>query len=274
HDFTIRPGGAIVFPRLVAAEHRRPSHRGMIGTGIPEFDRLLGGGIEEGSSTVVLGPAGSGKSLICLQFIKEAIAKGGKAAFFAFDEELNLLIERAKPLGFDLATMRAAGKLSITQLDAAEISPGEFAHSVRLAARDPAVKTVVIDSLNGYHASMPQENSLILHMHELLQYLNRQGVSTFLTVAQSGFIGEMRSPVDITYLADSVILLRFFEAHGQVRRAISVVKKRTGFHEDTIREMRIKDGLIIGEPLAEFHGVMRGVPLIPPDSLAKTPRGE
>ncbi|MBS0539240.1 MAG: AAA family ATPase [Proteobacteria bacterium] len=272
HDFTIRPGGAMVFPRLVAAEHRRTAHRGVIKSGIAEFDKLLGGGIEEGSSSVVIGPSGAGKSLICLQFVKEAIDQGGKAALFVFDEELNLLLERAKPLGFDLAAMRASGKLSITQLDAAEISPGEFAHSVRLAARDPLVKTVVIDSLNGYHASMPQENSLILHMHELLQYLNRQGVSTFLTVAQAGFIGDMRSPVDITYLADSVILLRFFEARGQVRRAISVVKKRTGFHEDTIREMWIKGGLIIGEPLSDFHGVMRGVPLIPPDERSKIPR--
>jgi circadian clock protein KaiC len=181
---------------------------------------------------------------------------------FIFDEEISLLFDRAKPLGFDLAAMRDTGKLTITQQDAAELSPGEFAHRVRAAAVDPAVKTVVIDSLNGYQAAMPHENSLILHMHELLQFLNRQGVSTFLTVAQQGMMGDMRSPVDITYLADSVIMLRFFEARGSVKRAISIVKKRTGKHESTIREFWIDDVLNVGEPLVNFHGVLRGVPLI------------
>jgi circadian clock protein KaiC len=268
HDFTIRPGGAEVYPRLVAAEHRGPQQRGMVRTGIAGFDSLLGGGIESGSSTIVMGPSGSGKSLICLQFVREAIAQGGKAAMFVFDEEMSLLFDRAKPLGFDLAEMRARGRLSITQVDAAELSPGEFSHMVRGAIQDSSVKTVVIDSLNGYQAAMPQENSLILHMHELLQYLNRQGVSTFLTMAQSGFMGDMRTPVDVTYLADSVILLRFFEVRGAVRRALSVIKKRTGFHEDTIREFRIKDGLEIGEPLVDFHGVMRGTPLTFPETVS------
>jgi circadian clock protein KaiC len=271
HDFTIRAGGAEVFPRLVAAEHRRPQTRGRVRTGIAGFDKLLGGGIEGGSSTVLMGPSGSGKSLVCLQFVREAIAQGGKAAMFVFDEEMGLLFDRAKPLGFDLAEMRASGRLSIAQVDAAELSPGEFAHTVRHAVQDSAVKTVVIDSLNGYQAAMPQENSLILHMHELLQYLNRQGVSTFLTVAQAGFIGEMKSPVDVTYLADSVILLRFFEARGAVRRALSVVKKRTGFHEDRIREFQIRDGLVIGEPLVDFHGVMRGTPLIASHAVSSIP---
>jgi circadian clock protein KaiC len=266
HDFTIRQGGAVVFPRLVAAEHRRTISRDQITTGIDGFDQLLGGGIEGGSSTVLIGPSGSGKSLICLQFVREAIRKGGKAAMFIFDEELGLLLDRAKPLGFDLVEMQASGQLSITQLDAAELSPGEFAHAVRDSIQDPAVKTVVIDSLNGFQASMPQENSLLLHMHELLQYMNRQGVSTFLTVAQAGFMGDMRSPVDITYLADAVIMLRFFEARGSVKRALSVVKKRTGFHEDTIREFWIRNGLQIGEPLVHFQGVLRGVPWLTPDA--------
>jgi circadian clock protein KaiC len=261
HDFAIRTGGAIVFPRLVAAEHRRTISREQVKTGIAGFDKLLGGGIEGGSSTVLIGPSGSGKSLICLQFVREAIRQGGKAAIFIFDEEMGLLIDRAKPLGFDLAAMRDSGQLQITQLDAAELSPGEFAHTIRDAIRDPAVKTVVIDSLNGFQASMPQENSLLLHMHEVLQYMNRQGVSTFLTVAQAGMMGDnMRSPVDITYLADAVIMLRFFEARGSVRRALSIVKKRTGSHEDTIREFWIKDGLQIGAPLTNFQGVLRGVP--------------
>ncbi len=262
HDFIIRKGGVRVFPRLVAAEHRQQHARGRIGSGIAAMDALLGGGIEQGSSTVLMGPPGCGKSLIGLQFVAEALRRGGKAAMFIFDEEIGLLFDRARPLGFDLAAMRDSGKLSIIQLDAAELSPGEFAHSVRHSVEDSAVKTVVIDSLNGYQAAMPQENSLILHMHEILQFLNRRGVSTFLTVAQQGMMGEMKSPVDITYLADSVIMLRFFEARGSVRRAISVIKKRTGKHEDTIREFWIDGGIHVGEPLTQFQGVLRGVPLI------------
>lgn len=260
HDFTLRAGGAHVFPRLVAAEHRKTFPRTRMGSGLLGLDNLLGGGVEQGSSTVIMGPSGVGKSLLTLQFVRESIRQGGKAAMFVFDEELGLLFDRAKPLGFDLPAMQASGKLLIKQLDAAELSPGEFSHYVRTAARDPEVKTVVIDSLNGYHAAMPQENSLILHIHELLQFLNRQGASTFLTIAQHGMLGEMKTQVDVTYLADSVILLRFFEGLGAVRRAISVVKKRTGKHEDTIREFWIRDGLVIGEPLVDFHGVLRGVP--------------
>ena len=262
HDFTIKTGGVQVFPRLVAAEHRQQVARGRFSSGIVGLDALVGGGIEQGSSTILLGPAGAGKSLITLQFISEAIKHGGKAAMFVFDEEIGLLFERAKPLGFDLAALRNAGKLTVTQLDAAELSPGEFAYRVRASVQDPSVKSVVIDSLNGYQAAMPQENSLILHMHEILQFLNRHGVSTFLTVAQHGMMGDMRSPVDITYLADSVIMLRFFEARGSVKRAISVIKKRTGKHESTIREFWIDGGLHVGEPLTNFQGVLRGVPLI------------
>jgi circadian clock protein KaiC len=179
-----------------------------------------------------------------------------------FDEELGLLFARMKGLGIDLEEMQRAGSLYIDQVDAAELSPGEFAHRVRKRVDEQRIKTVVIDSLNGYQAAMPEENSLILHMHELLQYLNRQGVATFMTVAQHGLVGDMRAPVDVTYLADTVILLRYFEAMGKVRRAISVIKKRTGFHEATIREYRIdKRGLTIGAPLENFHGVLRGVPV-------------
>ncbi len=271
HDFTLRTGGAQVFPRLVAAEHRKKFLRARMGSGIAELDNLLGGGVEQGSSTVIMGPAGGGKSLLALQFVRESIRQGNKAAMFVFDEELGLLFDRAKPLGFDFAAMQATGRLQITQLDAAELSPGEFAYNVRKAADDPLMKTVVIDSLNGYQASMPHENSLILHMHELVQYLNRAGVSTFLTVAQHGLVGEMKSPVDVTYLADAVILLRFFEAEGSVRRALSVIKKRGGWHEDTIREFWIDGGVRIGEPLSEFHGVLRGTPSLPGDRLPQRP---
>jgi len=267
HDFIIRHGGAHVFPRLVAAEHRREFPRTRASSGIAGLDALLGGGIERGSSTLLLGPTGAGKSLITLQFMSQAIRDGGKAAMFIFDEELGLLFDRAKPLGFDLAAMRDSGRLSIVQLDAAELSPGEFSQKVRDSVRDGNVSTVVIDSLNGYQAAMPHENSLILHMHEMLQFCNRQGVSTFLTIAQHGLVGEMKSPVDVTYLADSVIMLRFFEAHGAVRRAISVIKKRTGRHEDTIREFWINDGLHVGEPLTQFQGVLRGTPVLADERL-------
>jgi circadian clock protein KaiC len=222
---------------------------------------LLGGGIEQGSSTLVLGPAGTGKSTFAIQFVVAAIARGEKAAMFIFDEELTLLFQRAKAIGFELEALRASGALHIEQVDAAELSPGEFAHRVRKVADTMGAKTVLIDSLNGYQAAMPDENSVILHVHELVQYLNRQGCNTFLTVAQHGLVGEMRAPFDVTYLADTVVLLRYFEAGSKVRRAISVIKKRTGTHEDTIREYRIgQDGLSIGQPLFEFHGVLRGVP--------------
>jgi circadian clock protein KaiC len=262
HDFTISSDGAHVFPRLVAAEHHSKFVRTASGSGIAGLDALLGGGIEKGSSTLLLGPAGAGKSLLALQFVAEAVRRGEKAAMFIFDEELGLLFNRVKPLGIDLAAMCEAGNLTIAQLDAAELSPGEFAHRVREAVAKLDAKTVVIDSLNGYQASMPQENALVLHMHELLQFLNRRGVSSFLTVAQHGLVGEMKAPVDVTYLADSVILLRYFEAQGSVRRAISVIKKRTGWHEDTIREFWIDGTLQIGEPLTEFHGVLRGTPVL------------
>jgi circadian clock protein KaiC len=271
HDFTIRTGGAHVFPRLVAAEHRRDFVRGKMKSGIAGLDTLLGGGVGTGSSTLLLGPTGAGKSLISLQFIDQVIREGAKAAMFVFDEELGLLIERAKPLGFDLAAMRDSGRLSITQLDAAELSPGEFSQRVCDAVADPEVRMVLIDSLNGYQAAMPEENSLILHMHELLQYCNRQGVSTLLTVAQHGLIGDMKTPVDVTYLSDSVILLRYFEADGSVRRAISVIKKRTGKHEDTIREFWIDNGLQVGDPLTQFHGVLRGTPMLPGDRAPARP---
>jgi circadian clock protein KaiC len=235
--------------------------REQIGSGIVELDALLGGGVEKGSSTLVIGPAGTGKSIFGLAFIAAAIRRGEKAAVFLFDEELGLLFNRMRGIGVDLERMRDEGNLHIEQLDAAELSPGEFAHRVRERVDFANAKTVLIDSINGYQASMPQENALILHMHELLQYLNRQGANTFLTVAQHGLVGDMKAPVDVTYLADTVVLLRYFEAIGRVRRAVSVIKKRTGPHEDTIREYKIgSTGLALGAPLDDFQGVLRGVP--------------
>jgi circadian clock protein KaiC len=261
HDFVIDTGGIRVFPRLISAEHRIPFKRDVLATRSPELNSLLGGGVERGSSTLILGPAGTGKSLFALGFVSDAIRRGEKAAMFVFDEELGLLFERAKGLGIDLEAMVKADQLIIEQVDAAELTPGELSERVRECVEENEARTVVIDSLNGYQAAMPGEHALILHMHELLQYLNRRGASTFLTVAQHGLVGDMRSPVDVTYLADTVILLRYFEARGRVRRAISVIKKRTSAHEDTIREYRIsRDGITLGAPLTGFQGVLRGVP--------------
>jgi circadian clock protein KaiC len=262
HDATTTTGGINVFPRLVASEYRSNFVRSRASSGIAELDQLLGGGIEAGSSTLILGPAGTGKSLVAIAFLAAAIARGEKAALFVFDEELGLLFARMRTLGFDLEAMRRAGKLFIEQVDAAELSPGEFAHRVRKRVDEDQIKTVVIDSLNGYQSAMPEENSLILHIHELLQYLNRCGVATFMTVAQHGLVGDMKAPVDVTYLADTVILLRYFEAVGRVRRAMSIIKMRTGAHESTIREYRIDGrGLTIGGPLDGFQGVLGGVPI-------------
>jgi circadian clock protein KaiC len=261
HDFTIAPGGVQVFPRIVAAEHRSMRQGEPVRSGIRELDQLLGGGLVAGSSTLVIGPAGTGKSLFVLQYIAAAVARNERAAMFVFDEELGLLFTRAKKFGIDLQAMRDAGQLFIIQMDAAELSPGEFAHSVRGCVDSENIRTVVIDSINGYQASMPEEKFLVLHLHELLQYLNRQGASTFLTVALHGMVGEMQQPIDVSYLADTVIMLRYFEAAGHVRRAISVIKKRAGPHEDTIREFFVSErGMAFGKPLEQFQGVLRGVP--------------
>ena len=261
HDFTIVHEGVTVFPRLIAAEQRKGFTGQPLPTGIRELDSLLGGGITSGSSTLLMGPAGTGKSLLVLQHIKAAVARGERAALFVFDEELGLLFERTRQLGIDLAAMQATGNLRVQQMDAAELSPGEFAHQVTTYVEREKVRTVAIDSLNGYQAAMPEEQFLILHLHELLQYLNRLGAATFLTIAQHGMVGDMKQTIDLTYLADTVILLRYFEAMGRVRRAISVIKKRMGSHEDTIRELRIGNGgIMVGPPLHEFQGVLRGVP--------------
>jgi circadian clock protein KaiC len=263
HDFAIRTGGVEVFPRLVSAEYRSSFVREIVPTGLPMFNDLLGGGIERGTSVLILGPAGTGKSILSLQFVRDAVQRGERAAMFVFDEEVGLLIDRTRALGIDLQAMIEDGSLILDQVDAAELTPGEFSERVRVCVEVKGARTIIIDSLTGYQAAMPGEHALILHMHELLQYLNRKGATTYLTVAQHGLVGDMKSPVDVTYLADTVVLLRYFEATGRVRRAISVMKKRSGIHEDTIREYRIgPTGLTFGEPLHQFQGVLRGVPVI------------
>lgn len=261
HDFAIRRGGVVVYPRLVASDHKKIVDRTPTSTGLPALDSLLGGGIERGTSSIILGPSGSGKSLMALQFALSAIRRGERAALFIFEEEIGLLLARARAMDMDLEAMRDAGHLFLEQVDVAELSPGEFAHKVRACTQQQGVSTIVIDSLNGYQAAMPDENSIILHMRELLQFLNRQGATTLLTVAQHGLVGDMKSPVNLTFLADTVILLRYFEAAGEVRRAISVIKKRIGSHENAIRELHIDGaGLSIGPPLRNFQGILRGVP--------------
>jgi circadian clock protein KaiC len=262
HDFRIETGGVVVYPRLVAAEHRQAFAPEMITSGVAELDALVGGGLDRGTSTLILGPAGSGKSSIAAQFAAAAAERGERAASFLFDEGVNTYLSRSSGLGREMKDLVEAGHMSIQQVDPAELSPGEFAHSVRRAVDEDGARVVVIDSLNGYLQAMPDERFLTVQMHELLTYLNQQGVVTLLVLAQHGFMGSnMGTPVDVSYLADTVLMLRFFEARGEVRRAISAVKKRTGYHENTIREMRMSGGgIAVGEPLRDFQGVLTGVP--------------
>lgn len=274
HDFVIQPGGARVFPRLVSAEHKIVFKRELLKSESEQLNALLGGGVERGSSVLVLGPAGSGKSTLALTFIANEIKRGEKAAMLLFDEELGLLLERSKGLNLDVEKMLETGLLTVDQVDAAELSPGEFAHRVRRCI-DNGARSIVIDSLNGYKSAMPDEHALTLHIHELLQFSNRQGVTTYLTVTQYGLVGDVKSPIDLTYLTDTVILLRYFEVLGHVRRAISVIKKRATKHEDTIREYMIdKRGVTIGPPLKNFHGVLRGVPTLMGDDASPLLKSE
>jgi circadian clock protein KaiC len=261
HDFVIQTGGLDVFPRLVAGEHARGRKRGVLRSGNAQLDELLGGGLPYGTSAVLLGPAGSGKSTLAIQYARAAAARGERAVVFAFDERVETVLDRTDGLGMGLAAFIESGHIAIQPIDTAELSPGEFAHKVRRAAEGGA-KVVVIDSLNGYLNAMPEERFLTSQLHELLTFLGHKGVVTFLLVAQHGLIGQMDTPVDTTYLADAVILFRYFEAMGEVRQALSVVKKRSGRHERTIRELSLgESGVRLGEPLREFQGVLTGVPV-------------
>ena len=243
HDFVITTGGLDVFPRLVAGEHVRGQKRGTLKSDKPELDALLGGGLQYGTSAVLIGPAGSGKSTLAMQYARAAAGRGERAVVFAFDERVETVLERTEGLGMDLSKFLESGHIMIKPVDTAELSPGEFAHLVRRAAEGnaekPGAKIVVIDSLNGYLNAMPEERFLTAQLHELLTYLGHKGVVTFLVVAQHGLIGHMDTPIDTTYLADTVILFRYFEAMGEVRQALSVVKKRSGRHERTIRELSL-----------------------------------
>jgi circadian clock protein KaiC len=262
HDFTIVKGGLDVFPRLVAADHHHDFAREQVRSGVKPLDALLGGGLDRGTSTLILGPAGSGKSSVAVQYARAAAARGERGALFLFDESRATLMSRAAQLGMDLQPQIAAGRITLQQVDPAEMSPGEFVHTVRREVEEHACGIVVIDSLNGYINAMPEERFLTIQLHELLTYLGQKGVTTILVVAQHGLMGSaMQSPVDVSYLADSVILTRYFELRGRVKKAISVVKKRSGAHEETIRELRVGEGGIhVGEPLEQLRGVLTGVP--------------
>jgi circadian clock protein KaiC len=264
HDYKIERGGLIVFPRLIAAEHRTETERTRFASGVPELDSLLGGGVESGSSTLIMGAPGTGKSSLSAQFATAAAERGQRTAMFIFDESPETLITRAAGLGMRLREHVEAGTITVQPVDPAELSPGEFCQCIRAAVDKNKVDIVVIDSLNGYLNAMPGERFLIIQLHELFMYLGQRNVATMLVAAQQGLIGmQMRSPVDATYLADAVILLRYFEARGEVRQAISVVKKRGGAHERSIREFRLNKGRIeVGEPLHNFRGVLTGVPTL------------
>jgi circadian clock protein KaiC len=267
HDFTIREGGIVVFPRLVASEHSEPFDRERIKSGVTALDALLGGGPDRGTSTLLMGPAGSGKSTIAVQYAVSAADRGDHAAIFAFDESLATLKARTEALGVRFTEGLEAGQVKVQQVDPAELSPGEFVGLVRESVEKNNARVVVIDSLNGYMNAMPEEQFLTAQFHELLTYLGRQGVTTLMVVAQHGMVGaQMQSPIDTSYLADSVVLLRYFEYAGKVKKAISVVKKRSGAHEETIRELRFdRQGIHLSEPLSKFRGILSGIP-VPIDS--------
>lgn len=262
HDFKIERGGLVVFPRLVAAEHRSEFGRETVSSGIPELDALLGEGIDRGTSTLLIGPAGCGKSSLGLHYLCKSAERGEHPSLFMFDEGLRTALHRAKLLGIDLVPHIERGTITLQEVNPAELTPGEFAQRIHTLVEKHDSKMVMIDSLNGYLNSMPEERFLTIQLREILSYLNARGVTTLLLMAQHGFLGSaMATPLDVSYIADSVVLLRYFEAAGAIRRAISVVKRRGGLHETAIRELILdREGIKVGKPLTAFHGVLTGVP--------------
>ncbi len=262
HDFIIRTGGLDVFPRLVASKHHLDFVRDPVPSGVPELDALLGGGPDRGTSLLLMGPSGCGKSAVGTQLVLAAAARGERAAVFVFDESVAMFLARAESLGMRLRPHLDAGLLRLQQVDPAELSPGEFVDRVRRAVEEDEARIVVVDSLNGYLNAMPEETFVALQLHELLTYLGQRGVLTLMTVAQHGLVGTAtQAPVDLSYLADAVILFRYFEASGSVRKAVSAVKKRSGPHENTIRELFLgQGGVRVGPVLDGFQGVLTGTP--------------
>ncbi len=262
HDYRIDTGGLTVFPRLIAAEHQVSATKPPLRSGLEGLDRLVGGGLEPGTSTLFLGPAGSGKSSLMLHYADFAASSGKKVAIFAFDEGKGTMLMRARALGMSIDKHVASGQIAVRQVDPAELAPDELAHEIRRAVEVHGCEVVAIDSLNGYLNAMPDERFLTIQLHELLSYLSHKGVVTMMVMAQHGFNGTgISSPVDLSYVADGIVLMRFFEADGRVRKAISMVKKRSGKHEDTVRELKLgPSGVEVGETLNQFRGVVLGAP--------------
>ena len=271
HDYVIKPGGIEVFPRMISAQHATVVSGKRYSSGIKEMDNLLGGGLDAGTSTLFLGPAGTGKSTITIQYAYAAAERGEKAIIFAFEESISTLLMRTASIGMNIQKHLDKGTMKISKIDPAQLSPGEFADQIRNAVLKDNFKVVVIDSLNGYLHAMPQEQFLTLQLHELLAFLSGQGIATLLVLAQQGMMGHMMStPIDLTYLADTVLITRYFENAGTVRKAVSVIKQRSGLHESTIRELSFSStGISVGEPLTEFRGVLTGVPELLPESNPK-----
>jgi circadian clock protein KaiC len=261
HDYTVKTGGLVVFPRLVASEHRTEVLAESMPSGIPALDALAGGGVDRSTATLLMGPAGTGKSAIATQFACAAAARGEVTSMFLFEERVGTLRLRAQQVGMSLDTHMNAGTIRVQQIDPAELAPDEFVHGVREAVENHASRLIVIDSVNGLYTAMPEARSLTLQLHELLSYLSERGVATILTMAQNGLVGTVTSPIDVSYLTDTIVLLRYFETAGRVRKAISIVKKRSGAHEDTIREMELgAQGIKLGAPLTGMRGILGNDP--------------
>jgi circadian clock protein KaiC len=261
HDYTIARGGVVIYPRLIASEHDTPFDEERIQSTLPKLDEMFGGGINRGSSTLVIGPSGSGKSTLAMIFAYAAAKRGDRAIVYAFDEVLRTAQDRAEGLGLPVREEIARGFLAMSQVNPAELSPGEFSWQIRQDVEEKDTRVVVIDSLNGFLMSMPGERDLTLHLHELLAYLNQKGVITFLVYTQHGLIGSMQTEVDVSYLSDTVVLLRYFEAEAEIRQVISVIKQRVGQHERTLRELCMRNGCVeIGDPLSTFKGLLSGIP--------------
>lgn len=273
HDLILQKGGMVIFPRLVAADHITEFQQEHFPSSIASLDLLLGGGLDRGTSNMFMGPPGSGKSTLATKFVLEAANRGEKVLMFIFDETLQTLVSRAANLGMDLSPHIKNGTVIIEQINPAEISPGEMAHKIQHSVTKDGTRMVIIDSINGYLNAMPEEHYLTLQLHELLAFLNQQGVITLMVLAQQGIVGNMHSTVDLTYLADTVVLFRYFEIQGAVKQAISIIKKRSGNHERTIREIKVSmNGIAVGEALTNLQGVLNGVPtLLKDDAKSGSP---